>query len=306
MYIFIAEIFNGTLNHNSLTKMIKRIVLSIFLVGSGFLITTSCSNEKSEKPPSPEVVDKKIGVQIYSVRNELKEDFNGTLEKLSEIGFDYIESYGLSTDGTLYGMPANEYKDAVESYGMKLISSHSTYFTPEEAPVVIEAAKQAGLKYVIIPYLSDELRNDYDAIATNLNEVGALFKEAGIGFGYHNHEFEFFEQEDGRIPLEILIEGTNPENVDFQLDLYWVTKAEFDPMTVINKYPGRFTAFHVKDSDIDLDQTTVGTGIVDFKTILSNKEIAGMEYYFVEDERTDDPFSNLRAAYEYLQALELE
>ncbi|GAB5408984.1 MAG: sugar phosphate isomerase/epimerase [Balneolaceae bacterium] len=265
-----------------------------------FIFILACSEQK----PVPEQNDKNIGVQIYSVRNELAQNFDSTLAKLSEIGFDYIEAYGLSTDGLLYGMEPSEYKKAVESHGMKLISSHSTYFTVEDAPIMIEAAKEAGLEYVIIPYLSDDLRNDYDTIAENLNSVGALFKEAGIGFGYHNHEFEFELTDDGRVPMEILIEGTDPQNVDFQLDLYWVVKAKADPLEFINKYPGRFKAFHVKDSDSELNQTTVGTGIVDFKTILTEQQTSGFEYYFVEDERTDDPFSNLTNAFNYLQKLD--
>lgn len=247
---------------------------------------------------------KEIGVQVYSVRNELEKDFSGTLKKLSEIGFTNIEAYGLSLDGTMYGMAPAVYKEEVEKYGMNLVASHSTYFTVNEAPAMIEAAKEAGLNYLVIPYLSDELRGDYDAIAENLNQVGAMFKEAGISFGYHNHDFELIPLEDGRIPLEILIEGTDPENVEFELDLYWVVKAGADPASIIEKYQGRFSAFHVKDADANLNQTTVGSGIVDFQSILKNGDKAGMKYYFVEDERTDDPFANLQAAYSYLLKLE--
>ena len=280
--------------------MKKNISTSSFLTLtiSMLMLGIACSEQKTE----PVKEEKNIGVQIYSVRNQLSENFDSTLSVLSEIGFDYIEAYGLSTDGQLYGMDP-EYKKAVEAHGMKLISSHSSYFTVKDAPIMIEAAKKAGLEYLIIPYLGNEFRGDYDAVAKNLNEIGVLFKEAGIGFGYHNHDFEFIPTEDGRIPLEILLEGTNPENVDFQLDLYWVVKAESDPMEIINKYPGRFAAFHVKDSDVDLNQTTVGTGIVDFQTILANQQISGYQFYFVEDERTDDPFFNLKNAHDYLESL---
>lgn len=277
------------------SKTLSSYLLSAIMF---LLLITACAQ------PEPTTVEKNIGVQVYSVRNQLSQNFDSTLAALSDIGFDYIESYGLSTDGLLYGMEPAVYKQKVEENGMKLISSHSTYFTVEEAPIVIEAAKEAGLSYVIIPYLVNDLRGDYDTIAKNLNDVGALFKEAGIGFGYHNHEFEFIPTEDGRIPMEILIEGTDPENVEFQLDLYWVVKAEWDPMEFINKYPGRFISFHVKDSDTDLNQTTVGTGIVDFKTVLQNQETSGYKYYFVEDERTDDPFSNLNKAHTFLESLD--
>lgn len=247
---------------------------------------------------------KEFGVQVYSLRNQLGDDFDGTLKKVAETGYAYIEAYAMGTNGKIYGMEPEEYKKKVEDLGMKVVSAHSSYFTPEEAPIMIETAKKAGLDMVIVPYLSEDLRGDYDAIAKNLNGVGAMFKEAGIEFGYHNHAFEFEETSDGRIPLEILIEGTDPENVSFQADLYWVVNAGHDPMELINKYPGRFNSFHVKDADVDLNQTTVGTGIIDFKTILENSDKAGIMYFFVEDERTDDPFANIKGAFDNLQKLD--
>ncbi len=265
-----------------------------------FILILACSNEKPETMKE----EKNIGVQIYSVRNELNQNFDSTLAILSEIGFTNIEAYGLSLDGTLFGMSPSDYKKAVEDYGMKLVSSHSEYFTSDKAPIMIEAAKEAGLEYVVIPWIPNELRSDYEAIAENLNSIGAQFKEAGIGFGYHNHDFEFYPTEDGRIPLEILLDGTDPEYVDFQLDLFWVVHAKANPMEIINKYQGRFASFHIKDSDVDLNQTTVGTGIIDFKNILSNQETSGYKFYFVEDERTDDPFSNIKNAYNHLLTLD--
>lgn len=279
-------------------KFFKASTTVTFLFATLFVLM-ACSNQK----PVPAEDEKMIGVQVYSVRNQLSQNFDSTLAALAEIGFDQIEAYGLNTDGMLFGMEPAAYKAAVESHGMKLVTTHSTYFTAEEAPVMIEAARAAGLEYVIIPYIGDELRRDYDAVAQNLNEIGALFKEAGIGFGYHNHAFEFDPTDDGRIPMEILIEGTDPELVDFQLDLYWVVKAGHDPMEFINKYPGRFIAYHVKDADQELNQTTIGTGIVDFKTVLGNQETAGYEYYFVEDERTDAPLTNVKAGHDYLRSL---
>lgn len=262
------------------------------------VILINCSKTEPEAPV------KEFGVQVYSLRNQLGDDFDGTLKKVAETGYAYIEAYAMGTNGKIYGMEPEEYKKKVEDLGMKVVSAHSSYFTPEEAPIMIETAKKAGLDMVIVPYLSEDLRGDYDAIAENLNEVGAMFKEAGIEFGYHNHAFEFEETSDGRIPLEILIEGTDPENVSFQADLYWVVNAGHDPMELINKYPGRFNSFHVKDADVDLNQTTVGTGIIDFKTILENSDKAGIMYFFVEDERTDDPFANIKGAFDNLQKLD--
>ena len=240
-----------------------------------------------------------VGVQIYSVRDALKADFHGTMEKVANIGYKYIEAYDLAINGSLFGMPPADYKKVVDDLGMSVVSSHSTYFTPGQAEGVLEAAQEAGLKYVIVPWLGNELRQDYSAVAENLNKVGEVFKGSGVQLGYHNHDFEFKKQ-NGQIPLEIMLQNTEPDLVTFQADLYWVTRGGMNPMDLISKYPGRFSSFHIKDSDTALEQTTVGTGIIDFETILKEKQLSGWEYYFVEDERRGDPFANLEAAFNYL------
>ena len=150
--------------------------------------------------------------------------------------------------------------------------------------------------------LPEDLRQSVDTykqVSENLNRVGELFNSAGLKLGYHNHAFEF-EEKEGQVPLEIMLNETQPELVTFEADLYWVTRGGADPMGLIDKYPGRFSLFHVKDSDENMEQTTVGTGIVDFESILKARNKAGLEYYFVEDERTDDPFGNLKANFDYL------
>jgi sugar phosphate isomerase/epimerase len=139
----------------------------------------------------------------------------------------------------------------------------------------------------------------YHQVAENLNKVGEVFTEAGLLFGYHNHAFEFEKQGD-EIGLEVMINETDPELVKFQLDLYWAVKGGTDPVAFIEKYPGRFISFHIKDSAEDLEQTTVGTGIVPFEGVFNIKGQSGATHFFVEDERTDDPFGNVEAAFNYL------
>lgn len=278
-------------------------LITRIIAASVILLLASCSQQQPPEKANTQKASassKAIGVQVYSVRDALKRDFEGTLKKLSELGYKHIEAYGLATNGTVLGMSASQYRQAVEKLGMSVISVHADYFTPEQAAPIITAAKELGVKYLVIPYLQKALRKDYDAVAENLNSVGALFKGTGIRLAYHNHDFEFEALANGRIPLEVLIEGTQPELVTFQADLYWVTKAGADPMALIKKYPGRFSLFHIKDANEALEQTTVGTGIVDFETILKAKSISGNEYFFVEDERTNDPFGNLKGAFNYL------
>lgn len=239
------------------------------------------------------------------MRNQLQSDFDGTLKKLGEIGYTYIEGYGLEPDGMILGRTPEAFSESLQQAGLRHVSCHCSWFTPEQAPVMIEAAKALGVDYLVIPWLSQEQRADFEITASNLNQLGDMLDIAGIGFAYHNHEFEFEPLSDGRIPMEILIENTDPELVAFELDLYWVVNAGARPMDLIRKYQGRFPMFHVKDADSELEQTTVGTGIIDFENILSNKQLAGLSYYFVEDERTNDPITNLQNAYDYLQSLEV-
>lgn len=246
---------------------------------------------------------KGIGVQVYSVRNELKEDFNGSMKKLADIGYKYIEGYGLGLDGKFFGtMAPADYNKVVTDLGMQLVATHCRYFTKNDAQKMVEASKAAGIEYLIIPSLPNELKasvDTYKQVAQNLNEVGEVFKSAGVKFGYHNHGFEF-EEKSGQIPMEILISETEKELVTFEADLFWVNKGGYDPVKLVNKFPGRIGLYHIKDSTADLDQTTVGSGIIDFETLLKLKGKAGLDYYFVEDEREEDPFGNLEKAFQYL------
>ena len=275
---------------------------AIFGLGATSLpIISSACGAKEEQVVKPA---KEFGVQIYSAREQLMQDFEGTLQKIADMGYDYIEAFGLGTDGMYFGQtsPA-DLKAMVNGMGMRIESTHTSYFTAEDAPVMVEAAKAAGVKQLIIPYLTQDQRTDYLAHAENMNAVGKYFKEAGIEFGYHNHDFEFTPLEDGTLPMEILLENTDPELVNFQLDVYWIRKAGFEPLEFLAKHPGRYTSYHVKDANTDLDQTTVGTGIIDYDTLLAKNGEVGIKYVFVEDERTDDPLANIKAAHDYLENL---
>ena len=278
---------------------------SSYLAAGSLLAPIGCTSKKQETAQTitEEVVeslpkDKSMGVQVYSVRDALKEDFAGSIKRLSDIGFDYIESYGLESDGKILNMEPEEYSRIVGDTGLRIASTHSAYFQAEESENFVEAALTAGIPHVIIAHLKEEDRQ-YHKVAENLNKAGEQFKAAGIVFGYHNHAFEFEKQGD-LTGLEIMIQETDPDLVKFQLDLYWAVKGGTDPVSFIEKYPGRFCSFHIKDAAEDLEQTTVGTGIVPFEGVFNIKGKSGATQFFVEDERTDDPFGNVEAAFNYL------
>ncbi|GJM27634.1 MAG: sugar phosphate isomerase [Cyclobacteriaceae bacterium] len=278
---------------------------SSYLAAGSLILPVACTDKKQETAQtiSEEVVEsmpmnKSIGVQVYSVRDALKEDFSGSIKRLADIGFEYIEGYGLGTDGKILDMDPGEYRRMVTDTGLEIASTHCSYFQAEDSQKVLDAAAAAGIGQVIIAHLSEADR-DYHKVAENLNKVGEIFKQAGVVFGYHNHAFEFenYQESTG---LEVMLNETQSDLVKFQLDLYWAVKGGTDPVSFIEKYPGRFCSFHIKDAAEDLEQTTVGTGIVPFEGVFNIKGKSGATHFFVEDERTDNPFGNVEAAFNYL------
>lgn len=265
--------------------------------------TTYASKSKTARQVNKSKME--AGLQVYSVRNQLKEDFAGSMKKISEIGYKLIEGYGLGLDGMFLGTisPA-DYKKTVTDLGMKLLATHCGYFNHDEASKMIDAAKIAGVEYLIIPYTPGGIRktiDGYKAVAENFNKIGEQCNAAGITFGYHNHAFEF-ETMEGQIPQEVLISETEVDLVTFEADLFWATKGGYDPVKLIKKFPGRINLCHVKDATEEKEEATVGQGVIDFKSIFEAGKKNGLDYYFIEDERIDDPFSNIKADHDYMVA----
>ena len=169
----------------------------------------------------------------------------------------------------------------------------------------IEDAKEVGLKYMVCAWLSPDERGTlehYKKVADDLNAAGEKCKKAGIQLCYHNHNFEF-EQQDGKYPYDILM-ATDKDLVKMEMDIYWITKAGQDPIALFKKYPGRFPLWHVKDMDKTPQQnfTEVGNGIIDFKKIFKYKDLAGMKYFFVEQDMTPgDPFVSIKESIDYIK-----
>ncbi|MEN8204082.1 MAG: sugar phosphate isomerase/epimerase [Bacteroidota bacterium] len=266
------------------------------MAAAGTILLPSCTFGKSKMKP---------GLQVYSVRNQLNEDFEGTMEYVAKVGYKHIEGYGLGTDGKFLGkISAKNYTKVITDLGMELKASHCSYTTADKAQKMIDAAKETGMEYMIVPHTPDEVRQTADGwkkVAENYNKIGEMCNKVGLKFGYHNHDFEF-KPLDGIIPQELLIESTDAGLVHFEADLFWVTKGGYDPLKLIKKYPGRIKLFHVKDATADLEGTTVGQGIIDFETIFKAGRADAVEYYFVEDEREDDPFKNIEADYKYISS----
>jgi sugar phosphate isomerase/epimerase len=244
-----------------------------------------------------------IGIQLYTLRDQVKENFKGTLQKIADIGYNAVEAAGYA-DRKFYGYAPKEYKKIAEEKGLIPQSSHSG-ISLDNVDQVIDDTLEAGMSYIVLPYLAQDKRktiDDYKKLAEEFNRIGERCKMSGLRFGYHNHAFEF-EKMDGIIPYDIMLEQTEPEFVTMQLDLYWMVYGGYDPLDYFEKYPGRFELWHVKDMDHTEKRecTEIGQGIIDFKKIFAAKDKAGMKYYYVEQETFKiPPFESIRISFNYL------
>ena len=239
------------------------------------------------------------GLALYTVRDDMGKDAMGTLEKVAEIGYATIEAAGYDS-GKYYGMKPQQFKEALKDLKLHPLSTHQSSITLKNADKQFSAAKEAGFTYFVIPippmgmFTFDQatmtmgMKGSVKDLAKILDELGEKAAKYNLQLLYHNHDFEFKPNEDGVIPIDYLLENVNPEYVNFEMDLFWVTKAEADPVAYFEKYPGRFKLWHVKDMGDNGLFAPVGEGNIDFKRILDKKELSGMQGYFVEQDMTFD------------------
>ncbi|WP_289039421.1 sugar phosphate isomerase/epimerase [uncultured Zobellia sp.] len=237
------------------------------------------------------------GLALYTLRDDMASDAKTTLKSVADAGYKYIEAAGYN-DGKFYGMTPSEFKSTLKEIGLKPISSHQSTVTLENADAMIADVKAAGFKYFVIPippmglFTFEEvgmkmgMTGGAENLANILDELGAKCKKAGLKLLYHNHDFEFKADDDGVVVIDYLLENCNPKLVNFQMDLFWVTKAGADPVAYFKKYPKRFKIWHVKDMNEEGWFAPVGTGSIDFARILAQKKLSGMKYYMVEQDKT--------------------
>jgi sugar phosphate isomerase/epimerase len=242
----------------------------------------------------------KIGVQLYSVRDQMEKDFAGTIAKVAKIGYREVEFAGY------FDHSPQDVRRLLDENGLTSPSAHIEYDRiVNHLPEVIAAAKVVGHTYIVCPHLDEALRNDADGwkkIAQALNKAGAEAGKSGMQIAYHNHNFEF-KTFDGKPGYDILLEEADAKLVKMEMDLYWTTKAGADPLKYFAKYPGRFPLVHVKDMDQAGDFTEVGNGSIDWKAIFAKSKEAGIKHYIVEQDKSNDPFASIKTSYEYLHDL---
>lgn len=253
-----------------------------------------------------------IGLQLYTIRDAMAVDVPGSLKKVADAGYKYLELAGYA-DGKFYNYEPAEFRKLVNDLGMEILSSHTQVeaagITPENAQKMADDHARLGVKYCIQPWIVEEARTtiaSYQKMAADWNQVGGVMKNVGIQFGYHNHNFEF-DTVEGKIPyFDIMLAELDKDLVTMEIDMFWTTKAGHNPVDIFNKYPGRFQLFHMKDMYTkeapyyttvgEDDFAPVGEGVIDFKEILAAKDIAGMKYMIVEQDATKDglPFEAIQ------------
>ncbi len=255
-----------------------------------------------------------IGVQLYTVRDLMQKDFEGTIASVAKAGYKNVEFAGY------FGRTPQQVRAVLEKNGLKAPSTHVQYDELDDKfPSVLETSKAIGLEYVICPWIPEELRKSPDIwkqAAEKFNKAGEATKKAGMQFGYHNHWFEFLPT-DGKLPYDELLQMCDPNLVKMEMDLCWISTTGTDPVKYFQKYPGRFPLVHVKDVKTmpkissggaqnfgdTVDLTEVGSGVIDWKRIFAHSKEAGIKYYIVEHDHPKEPLESITKSYQYLKNL---
>ncbi len=257
----------------------------------------------------------RIGLQLYTVRDKMKMDFDGTLAKVASIGYKEVEFAGY------FGRTPQQVRAVLDKNDLASPACHVDYdlLAPNKWPGQIESAKIIGQSYIVNPWIPEELRkteDDWKRAADTFNRAGEASEKAGVQFAYHNHWFEFLPL-NGKRPYDMLLAACDPSLVKMEMDLCWITAGGSDPLEYFDHYPGRFPLVHVKDLKSlpkvtaggaqnfgdTADMTEVGSGIIDWKKIFAQSEKAGIKHYIVEHDHPKQPFQSIKTSYDYLSAL---
>ncbi|PHN06536.1 sugar phosphate isomerase/epimerase family protein [Flavilitoribacter nigricans] len=284
---------------------------------------------------------KRVGIQLFSIPKLLEQDFRKSIEMLSRMGYDEVELFGpfpfssesaksswtalapmLGFSGSGYfGHTPAEVKAILTDNGITVPSIHTDLDTLENHMEALGAAGgEIGFTYVGLPAIPEDRRtspDDYKRMADTFNEIGAAAKRAGLKLAYHNHGYGL-QEVDGQIPLRIILDGTDPELVFFELDIYWTTAGGADPVAYLNDYPGRYHLMHLKDMKelkhysgdgndsgqwIELFpyMTSAGKGILDLNNIIAAARQNGVRHFFVEQDLVQDPEVALQDSLNFLK-----
>lgn len=245
----------------------------------------------------------RLGVQLYTLRDIFPGDFVGVLEAVKRIGYDEVEFAGY------HERDPKAVRAVLDDIGLTAPATHVPIDAlRDDLGGLLDTANVVGHEYVVLPWLMEDQRpsdlDGYRRLAEELNKWGERAQAAGVRMAYHNHAFEF-DTFGGDTPgYDVMLQETDPDLVDLEMDLYWVAEAGYDPVAYFERYPGRFPLFHVKDRTLTGEMTPVGAGSIDFARIFDHAEQAGLRHAFVEhDHPGDEPLESIAASYAHLDSL---
>jgi len=263
--------------------------------GVALMKNQSCASETTKKGI--------VGLQLYSIRSDMREDPVASLKEVADIGYVYVE-HANYVNGKFYGYEPKEFRKILDDLGLKMISGHTVFNRSHWDEIeqdfsdswrkLVDNAAILGQKYVVSPSMDMTMRNEYDDFKRYMdifNKCGELCNKQGMKFGYHNHEFEFNESLNGQTLFDIMMTSMDPKLVVVQLDIGNLYNGGAVAIDVVKQYPGRFENLHVKDEIKSLDRedwyegTVLGEGIVNTKEVIDMAtEIGGAEVYIIEQE----------------------
>ncbi|MBB6236281.1 sugar phosphate isomerase/epimerase [Pedobacter sp. AK013] len=261
----------------------------------------------------------KIGIGLFTLREQLTADVKATIEQVAKIGYNQVETYygypGKYEVKGFWGLEAKDFNALLKANGLSSPSGHynvTEFLSSGDDKVLkshIETAATVGQKYFVIPALPTDIRangtlDDYKHMAAKFNRAAELCRKSGLKLAYHNHNFEFKDQGNGVTGYEILLNETDTNLVGFELDIFWAVNAGLNPVDMFKKNPGRFKMFHVKDMD-KTDKAVfveVGSGRIHFKSIFAASKLAGVDYIFIEqDIIKKPPYESITESYNYIK-----
>ena len=247
--------------------------------------------------------DFSFGLQLWTVKEDMALNAKETLQKVAADGYHFVESFE-GKQGMFWGMGHKAFKSYLDELKISIVSSHCDIQKDFDRKAA-EAA-EIGMKYLICPYKGPQKSiDDFKRFAEEFNNKGAICKKNGIRFAYHNHDYSWKEI-DGQIPQEVMMDNTDKELVDFEMDIYWVVAAGIDPQVYLQKYANRFRLCHIKDlakTASGSESCILGKGTIDFHSILKTAKANGTKYYIVEQEAFTGttPILSAEADARYLQ-----
>ena len=266
-------------------------------IGAGVGIAGLSSIGNSINALGAESMINTIGLQLYTIRDQMEIDLERTISTVAQIGYQEVEFAGY------FDRSAKDMRNILDQNGL---TSPSTHVSLTQASVgldeTIEYAKIMGHKYIIIGFLQPEERStldDYKRCVELFNRADEACSNADIQFGYHHYDFEFPEL-DGQVPYELFLEQTK---IKMQIDLYWTIKAGVDMSKYYRQYPGRFPMCHIKDIDDNGNYEDLGQGKIDFQKLLAERETAGFKHYFVENGTPKDSLETIKIGYDFVKNL---